>query len=140
MLPPAPPPPQLLTSPSKDTLTPNSSICTRRRFLNPIKQATTASVAAGNIGLPRRPRYDVVAELVTVSVVFADATPEGATVAGRNAQVAPAGSPEQLNETIELNPFAGVTVTVVVPLCPAVTVIDVGEVATVKLGGGRLMV
>jgi hypothetical protein len=34
-----------------------------------------------------------------------------------------------------LNPFAGVTVIVVVPLLPAPTVNDAGEAATVKVGG-----
>jgi hypothetical protein len=77
--------------------------------------------------------------VVTVSVV--DVVPGGVTVDGEKLQDAPAGNPdEQLSETAELNPLSSAIVTVVVPLCPAVTVTDVGEAATEKSGGGRLIV
>jgi hypothetical protein len=71
--------------------------------------------------------------VVTVSVVEA-APPEGITVAGEKLHDTPEGNPEQLNETAEANPFVGVTRTVVVPLCPAVTESDAVKRSTEKLG------
>ena len=68
------------------------------------------------------------------SVVEA-AEPDGVTVDGEKMHVAPAGSPEQLKETVELKPFAGVTEIEVVPYCPAVTLDDAGVDATEKSGG-----
>lgn len=68
------------------------------------------------------------------------AAPAGVTVAGEKPHDAPEGNPEQLNETAELNPFTGVTVNLVAPFCPAVTVNAVGLAAKVKSGAGRLMV
>lgn len=58
----------------------------------------------------------------------------GVTVAGEKLHEAPDGNPEQLKETVELNPLAGVTVTVVAALSPAVTVIDAGLALTAKVG------
>jgi hypothetical protein len=80
-----------------------------------------------------------VVEVVTVRVVEAT-PPDGITVAGEKLHDAPEGNPEQLNETVAANEFCGVTKTVVVPLCPAVTARDPGETATEKLGVGRIMV
>ena len=62
------------------------------------------------------------------------AAPDGVTVAGEKVQDAPAGNPEQVNETAELNPLAGVANNVVLPLLPAVIVREAGEVATEKSG------
>lgn len=39
-----------------------------------------------------------------------------------------------------MNPFVGVIVTVIVPLCPADSASEFGEIATEKSGGGKLMV
>ena len=72
-------------------------------------------------------------EAATVRVVEA-AVPEGVTVAGEKVHDVPAGNPEQLNETAELNPLAGVTETATVPLCPDLKAMDAGEAATVKSG------
>ena len=69
-----------------------------------------------------------------MSVVETGARPSVLTLAGEKLHDAPEGNPEQLNETVATSPFSGVTVTVVVPLCPAVTVIEAGEAATVKSG------
>ena len=65
---------------------------------------------------------------------------EGVTVEGEKLHVAPAGKPEQANDTNALNPFEGVTVMVAVPDCPWFTVIDAGDAAKEKSGGGKLMV
>lgn len=59
-------------------------------------------------------------DVETISVV--EVVPGGVTVAGEKLHVAPVGSPEQPNETAELNPFSGVTESLVVPTCPAITV------------------
>ena len=77
--------------------------------------------------------------MYTVSVV--EVVPGGVTVVGEKPHEAPVGNPDkQLNDTAELKPFAGVTVIVVFPLCPAVTVNDDGDGAMEKSGEGRLIV
>jgi hypothetical protein len=68
--------------------------------------------------------------VVTVSVVAV--VPGGVTVAGKKLQVAPAGNPEQANETAESNPPAAVIETVVLPLDPALTVSADGDAAKVN--------
>lgn len=116
------------------TATPaSSSRCKPRRFFQPKQQNAIASTEPGNNGLWLRWRAAVVGAVVTVSVVEA-APPEGITVAGEKLHDTPEGNPEQLNETAEANPFVGVTRTVVVPLCPAVTESDAVKRSTEKLG------
>jgi hypothetical protein len=61
------------------------------------------------------------------------------TVDGENAQDAPAGCPEQENETFWENPFDGVTEIVVVADWPTFTDREVGLAETAKSGGGRLI-
>ena len=82
----------------------------------------------------------VVEVVVIVSSVVEAAPPDGVTDAGEKLQAAPEGNPEQANVTAELNPFCGVTVTMSVTLCPAVTVSDVEATEMVKLGGVMLTV
>ena len=78
-------------------------------------------------------------DVVTVSVV--EVVPGGVTVVGEKPHEAPEGNPDvQLNDTVELKPFTGVTVTVVVPLCPPVTVNDDGDGAMEKSGGLKVYV
>lgn len=72
-----------------------------------------------------------------MSVVVEAVVPEGVMVAGEKLHEALVGSPEQLNVTAALKPFAAVTETVVVPLLPAVTIKDPGEAVSVKSGGGN---
>lgn len=86
-----------------------------------------------------RCRVADVAGVVTVSVVEAAAPDNSVTVCGKKLHDAPVGNPEQLNETVELNPYSGVTATVVVPLCPAVSVNEFG-VATIEKSGGMVYV
>lgn len=116
------------------------SIGKRRRFFQPNQQKATAKTEPGNSALGLRWRDAVEEVVVKVSVVDEAAVPVGVTVAGEKLHDAPVGNPKQLNETAELNPLTSVTEMVSVPLCPAVTVIDAGEVATVKFGVGVLMV
>jgi hypothetical protein len=103
----------------------------RRRFLKLKKQRATASAAPGKNGLDFWRRDADAAVVVTVSVVEV-AEPEGVTVVGEKLHAAPAGNPVQPNETVEAKPLCGVTVMVAVPLCPAVTVSNEGDAATVK--------
>ena len=131
-------PPQPLSRLRPATLNKSStSICKRRRFLQPKQQSATARLVAGKSGTELRRRAAVVG-VVTVSTV--DVAPGGVTVAGEKLHVAPVGKPEQLNETAELKPFSGVTETVVAPLSPAATVNAVGVATTEKSAAGRLMV
>ena len=73
-----------------------------------------------------------------VSAVVASA-PEGMMLDGLNEQVAPTGSPEQAKLTVELKPYSGVTVNVIVPRLPELTVIEVGNACNVKVGGGLMV-
>ena len=70
--------------------------------------------------------------MVTVSVV--EAVPGGVTVCGEKLHDAPDGNPAQLNETAELNPFTGDTLTAIVAFCPCWTESEAGEAAIVKSG------
>jgi hypothetical protein len=72
--------------------------------------------------------------VVTVRVVVAAVPPLGVTVAGANVHVLETGSPEHVKLTCWLNPETGVTLTVVVPVPAAATVIVVGFKPSVKLG------
>ena len=132
------PPPHPLSrlSPAPHAASSNS-ICKLRRFFHPKQHKTAASAAPGNSGRELWSSAAVVADVLTVSVVVA-APPEGVTVCGLKLHVAPEGSPEQLNETVELKPLSGVIVIVVVALSPAATVSDEGEAAMEK-SGKRLM-
>lgn len=60
--------------------------------------------------------------------------PAGVTEFGEKLHDAAGGNPEQEKLTAELKPYSGVTVIVVVPLCPAVTEMAEGEAETEKLG------
>lgn len=90
----------------------------------------------GNSGFARCSNAAIDPEVETVRVVEA-VEPEGVTVAGEKLQDAPEGSPEQLNETAELNPFAGVIDTVAVAFCPPVTLWNAGVAATEKSAAGN---
>jgi hypothetical protein len=68
--------------------------------------------------------------------------PAAVTAIGAKLHVASAGRPEQVNEMVEFEekPFSGVTVTVSVPLLPAVTARDAGATANAKSVAGALAV
>jgi len=74
-----------------------------------------------------------------VNVVVA-ALPDGVTIAGLNAHVAPNGNPEHAKLTAALNPFCGVTVSVVVPVPPPLTLNEAGAAPSVNVAGGKLIV
>lgn len=74
-------------------------------------------------------------EVVTVSVADTGA-PDGVTELGERLHDASAAGEDtkQVRFTVVLKPYSGVTVIVMVPLCPAVTDIEEGDAATEKLG------
>jgi hypothetical protein len=126
-----PPPPQLLSKPRPPTLITSSNSSKRRRFLKPKQHKAAVNTARGNSGRELRCRAASAVVVLIVSVVVA-AAPEGVTIAGEKLHAAPDGNPEQVNETLEVNPDSGVRVIVVDPLCPPVTVIELGDAATLK--------
>ena len=113
--PPELPPPHPLRTPNAITQTTISGRrWTSRRLFQPMQHTRAASAPIGSSG----PAGRWIAAIDTFVVTFSEveATPvDGVTVCGEKMHVAPAGSPEQLNETVELKPFAGVTEIEVVP-------------------------
>lgn len=101
-------PPQPFSMESPATLISNTNQnCRRRRFFQLKQQSATASTDPGKSGLGLRFEAEVpevFAVIATVSVVETG-DPVGVTVDGPNTHDVPAGSPEQLNETEESNPF-----------------------------------
>jgi hypothetical protein len=132
-----PPQPESAANPIK-LATSNEATSRPRLFLSPNRKSVAASAAPVSNGRELRRRAAVVEVVATVSVVEA-APVVGVTVVGANVQVAPVGSPEQANDTAELNPFVGVIVTSVITVWPALTVNTTGEADTTKSGTGRLM-
>ena len=76
------------------------------------------------------------------AMVMVDVTAalDGVTVDGENVQVSPEGRPEQVKLTAWLNPFSGVTDSVIVVDWPELMVTLVGDDASVNEGLGILMV
>ena len=74
------------------------------------------------------------AEAVSVRTEVALPFAGGVTGLVENAAVTPEGRPDALNVVAELKPPVLVTVMVLVPLVPCVTVTDVGEALTLKAG------
>ncbi len=112
--------------------------CRSRRLFLPTKHSIIPSVEPGN----HRPKWRVDAEAAEVCTVRVEMILPPDTVAGANWHVAPLGRPEQVSVTAEVveKPFAGVIVTVSVPLPPAVSVRDAGEAVSVKSGSGETAV
>jgi hypothetical protein len=73
-------------------------------------------------------------DAVNVSVDVALPFAGGVTGFVENDAVTPLGRPEALNVVAELNPFRLVTVIVLVPLEPCVTVTELGEAPMLKSG------
>jgi len=96
---------------------PGSIECGRRSAANGNRIPASASPPAvqGDIAL-------AVAAVVVIVSVSVTALPLTVAVVGENLQVAPLGSPEQLNETLASNPPLGVSVNVAVADFPGVTV------------------
>ena len=78
----------------------------------------------------------VAVDIVTVVVT---AAPAGFTLGGEKLQEAPEGNPEQLNVTVDENPFSGLSDNATFPLCPDTMSTEAGITVTVKSCGGRLM-
>lgn len=105
---PAEPPQPLRSTPPMTAVSSSRERIKRRRFFRPKRQNITASAEPGKSRLRPRSTVAVAAEVETVSIVEI-AVPTGVTVDGEKLHDAPVGSPEQLNETAELNPFSGAT-------------------------------
>lgn len=82
------------------------------------------------VAVPRVALEEAVSVRVEVRLPFAG----GVTGLVENVAVTPLGRPLALNVVAELNPFWLVMVIVLVPLLPCVTVTEVGEALTVKVG------
>jgi hypothetical protein len=110
--------------------------------------AVAATVRASVVVALRLPEVPVMVtvEVPVVAVELAVRVSTLLPVVGfvPNAAVTPLGNPEATRVTLPLNPFTSVTVTVLVPLLPWVTVRLLGESESVKLGvaepANRLMI
>jgi hypothetical protein len=111
-------------------------------FLIPLndKRQTKTPASASVLPDPEAPEagkvfMPVFADAVVVMVaVVVTAAPLGVTLLGANVHDESEGNPEQAKVTAWLNPLAGVTVRVVLPVEPAVTVIALGLAETEKSG------
>lgn len=112
-----------------------SSFPPRRLLLRTKHSAIASDEPESNSPEPVR-RAAVATAVLTVRVEVI--APAAETVSCEKLHVAPAGSPEQVNVTAEFveKPFCGSTVTVVVPLLPAVTVTAFGVTPNMKSGAG----
>ncbi len=148
------PPPQPVSvcrASNENITTPNirSHVCRCLR-LHVLGQKSRAKIAPPEPAAAKRWRSRSVTPLsraalaevtfVAIVSVVGTALPFGVTLAGLNAQDEYAGSPEQLNVVAVANPFAGVTVIVVVVVLPAMTEADAGLRSTEKSGAGAVMV
>lgn len=87
---------------------------TRRRFFKRSRQLATTKMVSDKNGLPDGYAFDADAPVAIVSCVVIE-FPDGVTLDGLKAHVAPAGRPAQEKVTAELNPFCGVMVRVIAP-------------------------
>ena len=101
----------------------------RRNERIPIKGRTANNGVLDETGRARAALSTVVL-IDSVTVVV----PLVCTVGVPNEQVEPVGSPEQANASDWMNPLLGVTVRVVVAVCPPVTVSAAGDAAMLKSG------
>jgi hypothetical protein len=134
-----PPPPQAETtrpSPASNTIAQNIFFHLRRAPKSPPSPNRTT---ASKVFLSSGPNGDgacsgVTATFVAIVSVDVAVLPFGVTEDGEKLHVLAAGKPEQAKLTVWLNPFCGVTVIVVVPDWPGLTLTDVGLKLTLKLG------
>ena len=94
-----------------------------------------ATITPGCSGRVKEKSVPVRGAVVTVSIVDA-LPPVGTTVAGEKMHDAPAGSPEHANVVGALNPLSVAMVTLAAFVWPALTVIVVGLIATLKSVAG----
>jgi hypothetical protein len=109
---PLPPQPETGAKPANVNKT-KSTILSRFLRFQPNRKTAAANAASGANGADRRSSAPMVELAAMVSWVEA-ALPDGVTCCGLKLHVAPAGRPLHAKVTAELNPLAGVTVTVAV--------------------------
>jgi len=80
-------------------------------------------------------KVPVVAVLLAVNVKALDPV----VLEGLKVAITPLGSADADKLTLPLNPFCGVTVTVLVPLAPCVTLMLLGEADRLNCGGGKVI-
>lgn len=131
---PPPPHPVSATSDRAQTSKIGSPIRRRRMQMHP---STAPSVVNGAMGKSAGRLFTLA--LAEAAIVRID-PPVPVTLAGANAHVTPAGSPEHDSETDCVNPFSALTPTCVVAEPPADTVIACGAREREKSGGGKLIV
>jgi hypothetical protein len=78
--------------------------------------------------------FGVAVPAFTVKVEVTEPLDGGVTEAWLNEQLAPVGQPVTVRLTALLNPFCEVTVTVLVPLFPCITVTLLGDAERLKFG------
>ena len=88
----------------------------------------------GISGLKGAGEFIVVRAVVLMLSAELAAPPLSVTAAGEKAQLAPAGKPVHVNETVPVKPLLGVRVMRVCVDCPACTVADALEAATLNVG------
>lgn len=118
------------------TLSPTATSASRsgqpRLRFQPNRQSVAAKIELGKNGLGLRFKDAVFIGLLMVSVVEAFPA-DRFTVCGEKLHETPAGSPEQLSETGEVNATCGVIMICTDALCPAVNAREAGLAAIVKL-------
>lgn len=111
--PPPVPPPQADIAPRPMSTAASIGMSGLRALRQPIMQKAAAIAVTGKNGFGIRREADCPPTEIVSWVVMA--APEGVTWEGLKPQVAPAGRPEQLKLTVELNSPCGVRVSVTVP-------------------------
>jgi hypothetical protein len=113
----------------------NTAVC------NPTDEFTVSDIVVLCVNDPKVPvtvieTVPIAADAEAVSVKVDVALPfaGGVTGFGENEAVTPLGSPDALSVVAELNPLKLVTVIVLVPLPPCVTVTELGEAPIEKSG------
>jgi hypothetical protein len=96
-----PPPQPLIRLRAKPNTASSTSIRKRRRFQQPRQHAETTRAEPGSSGQELRWSAWVLVEAEKVSVVEIEPPGRGVTLAGEKLHDAPAGSPEQVNATVE---------------------------------------
>src|SRR6266849_4930431 len=113
------------------------------RSAQPEGSGPPVTVRASVVVLLKLPEVPV---MVTVDVPIVAALPAASVkvlvpvvLAGLKEAVTPVGNPEADKFTVPVKPFCGVSVMVLVPLAPCVTLMLLGEADKLNCGGGKVI-